>query len=183
MRNPFRFTVKPGTDQIWIGDVGWNTWEEINKLADANDSVVEDFGWPCFEGIPQEPDYDVLDLNICENLYAGGGVTAPFWPYNHQEHIVQGEDCPVGSSAISGVAFYRKGTYPIAYRGALFFTDVIRSCIWVMFRGANGDPDPDTRAVFESSIPPATDLKIGPKGDLFYVDIYGGAIHRIRFTG
>jgi glucose/arabinose dehydrogenase len=183
MRNPFRFTVKPGTDQIWIGDVGWNTWEEIDKLADANDSVVEDFGWPCFEGIPHEPDYDVLDLSICENLYGGGGVAAPFWPYNHQEHVVEGEDCPVGSSAISGVAFYQKGTYPVAYRGALFFTDVIRSCIWVMFRGANGDPDPDTRAVFESSIPPATDLKIGPKGDLFYVDIYGGAIHRIRFTG
>jgi len=183
MRNPFRFTVKPGTDQIWIGDVGWNTWEEIDKLADANDSVVEDFGWPCFEGTPQEPDYDVLDLNVCENLYGGGGATAPFWPYNHGEHIVQGEDCPVGGSAISGLAFYQKGTYPIAYRGALFFTDVIRSCIWVMFRGPNGDPDPATRAVFESSIPPATDLKIGPKGDLFYVDIYGGAIHRIRFTG
>ena len=183
MRNPFRFTVKPGTDQIWIGDVGWNTWEEIDKLADANDSVVEDFGWPCYEGIPPEPDYDVLDLNICENLYGGGGATAPFWPYNHSEHIVEGEDCPVGSSAISGMAFYRNGSYPTTYRGALFFTDVIRSCIWVMFRGSNGDPDPPTRAVFESSIPPAVDLKIGPKGDLYYVDIYGGALHRIRFTG
>ena len=31
-RNPFRFTTRPGTDELWVGDVGWNTWEEINVL-------------------------------------------------------------------------------------------------------------------------------------------------------
>jgi hypothetical protein len=31
-RNPFRFTVRPGTNEIWTGDVGWNSWEEINRL-------------------------------------------------------------------------------------------------------------------------------------------------------
>ena len=33
LRNPFRFTVRPGTNEIWVGDVGWNTWEEIDRLA------------------------------------------------------------------------------------------------------------------------------------------------------
>lgn len=183
MRNPFRFTAKPGSDQLWVGDVGWSTWEEIDKVADSNDSVVEDFGWPCYEGIPHQSGYDSLNLNICENLYGGGGVTAPFFPYNHSAHVVQGEDCPTGSSAVSGLAFYNRGSYPLTYRGALFFTDVIRSCIWVMFRGANGDPDPSTTQVFVSGNPAAVDIKIGPKGDLYYVDIYGGTLHRIRFTG
>ena len=32
MRNPFRFTTRPGTNELWIGDVGWNDWEEINRL-------------------------------------------------------------------------------------------------------------------------------------------------------
>ena len=32
MRNPFRFAVRPGTGEVWIGDVGWNTWEEINRI-------------------------------------------------------------------------------------------------------------------------------------------------------
>ena len=31
-RNPFRFTTRPGTDELWIGDVGWNDWEEINRV-------------------------------------------------------------------------------------------------------------------------------------------------------
>ena len=34
LRNPFRFTFRPGTNEIWIGDVGWNTWEEIDRLVD-----------------------------------------------------------------------------------------------------------------------------------------------------
>ena len=32
LRNPFRFTVRPGTDELWLGDVGWNEWEEINRI-------------------------------------------------------------------------------------------------------------------------------------------------------
>jgi hypothetical protein len=33
LRNPFRFTQRPGADELWIGDVGWNTWEEINRVV------------------------------------------------------------------------------------------------------------------------------------------------------
>ena len=25
LRNPFRATVRPGTIELWVGDVGWNT--------------------------------------------------------------------------------------------------------------------------------------------------------------
>ena len=47
MRNPFRFAVRPGTDEVWIGDVGWNTWEEIQRLTNPTAAVVN-FGCPCF---------------------------------------------------------------------------------------------------------------------------------------
>ncbi len=30
LRNPFRITTRPGTNEVWLGDVGWNEWEEIN---------------------------------------------------------------------------------------------------------------------------------------------------------
>ena len=35
-------------DELWMGDVGWNTWEEINRLPDT--TTIRNFGWPCFEG-------------------------------------------------------------------------------------------------------------------------------------
>ena len=35
LRNPFRFTTRPGTNELWIGDVGWDTWEEIDRVADT----------------------------------------------------------------------------------------------------------------------------------------------------
>ena len=50
LRNPFRFAFRPGTNEIWLGDVGWGDWEEVDRVADATDAVAENFGWPCFEG-------------------------------------------------------------------------------------------------------------------------------------
>ncbi len=50
LRNPFRFTFRPGTSEIWIGDVGWSRWEEINRIISPTDANLENFGWPCYEG-------------------------------------------------------------------------------------------------------------------------------------
>ena len=54
LRNPFRMTIRPGTNEVWVGDVGWNTWEEINRIADPL-GTVENFGWPCYEGDGRNP--------------------------------------------------------------------------------------------------------------------------------
>ena len=54
LRNPFRINFRPGTQELWAGDVGWNEWEEINTLTDASDAVPS-FGWPCYEGTPRQP--------------------------------------------------------------------------------------------------------------------------------
>ena len=141
LRNPFRFTTRPGTGEIWIGDVGWNTWEEIDRIGST--ATLTNFGWPCYEGAGRQTSYDNLNLNLCENLYAqSGAVTAPVYTYNHTAKVVSGETCPTGSSSISGLAFYTGGSYPSAYQSALFFADYSRQCIWAMLPGRNGDPDP-----------------------------------------
>ena len=182
-RNPFRFTFRPGTTELWVGDVGWNNWEEINRIPNPLTSTVQNFGWPCYEGASRQPGYDGFNLNICETIYAQpGGQTAPSFAYNHSQKVVAGETCPIGSSSISGLAFNQGGTYPAEYQGALFFTDHSRNCIWVMFAGANGLPDPATRTTFVVGAANPVDLQIGPGGDLFYVDFDGGTVRRIWFT-
>ena len=69
-RNPFRFTVRPGTSEVWVGDVGWSDWEEIDVVKSQPDAVADNFGWPCYEGTGRQSGYDAANLALCETLYA-----------------------------------------------------------------------------------------------------------------
>ncbi len=182
LRNPFRLTVRPGTSEIWVGDVGWDFSEEIDRIPAPTDATVENFGWPCYEGAGKQSSYDAVDLELCESLYAAGGVTAPYYGYAHGQEVVTGDACSDGSSSISGLAFYTGGSYPASYQGALFFSDYSRKCIWVMRPNAAGLPDPANISTFASGTAAPVDLQIGPGGDLFYADISGGTVHRIRYA-
>ena len=183
LRNPFRFTVRPGTNEIWVSDVGWNTWEEINRVVNPTAGVTN-FGWPCFEGAGRMSSYDNANLNLCESLYAGGGETAPYFTYNHASKVVAGELCPTGGSSVTGSVFYPAGggSYPAAYSGALFFADYSRNCIWAMKPTSPGGlPSPNNIETFGSAASAPTDLAIGPGGELYYTDLGGGTVRRIRY--
>jgi len=184
MRNPFRFAVRPGTGEVWIGDVGWNTWEEIQRLQ-APTAQMTNFGWPCYEGSGRQSGYDSANLSICENLYSegAGAVRSPLFAWNHSAKVAT-EACPTGSSAAAGIAFGPpNGSYPSEYRGALFFADYSRDCIWAMLPGATtGVPDPATIRTFADGAANPVHLQIGPGGDLFYADFDGGTIRRVSFT-
>jgi glucose/arabinose dehydrogenase len=176
-RNPFRFAFRPGTTEAYVGDVGWLAWEELNRVPDA--SQVRNYGWPCYEGGGRQSGYDAIGLNLCENLYADGSARPPLYTYNHSAKVAA-EGCPIGSSSISGVEFYSGGTFPPAYQGAMFFADYSRGCIWVMFPGPDGTPNPATRQVFVDGAASPVDLEMGPAGDLYYADVGGGTIQRVR---
>jgi glucose/arabinose dehydrogenase len=183
LRNPFRFAFRPGAADLWLGDVGWNTWEEVNRLTDPAASV-RNFGWPCFEGAARQGGYDGANLTLCEDLYPGAGQTAPFYTYHHSSTVVAGETCPTGSSSISGAAFHPAsgGSYPAAYAGAFFFADYSRRCIWAMLPStAGGLPDAANRITFAAAANNPVDLATGPGGDLYYADA-AGFVRRIRYS-
>ena len=50
LRNPFRMAIRPGTRELWIGDVGWRTWGRDQRCPDPSAAPVRNFGWPCYEG-------------------------------------------------------------------------------------------------------------------------------------
>jgi glucose/arabinose dehydrogenase len=61
LRNPFRFAIRPNgsTDPaagnpgtLYIGDVGWGDYEEVNIAKGG-----ENFGWPCYEGPANQANY------------------------------------------------------------------------------------------------------------------------------
>jgi glucose/arabinose dehydrogenase len=182
MRNPFRFTIRPGTSEPWIGDVGWNTWEEIERIPKPP-GWLENFGWPCYEGVGKQPSYDSLDLSLCESLYPSGAIRAPYYTYNHAAKVFSEESCPVGSSSISGLQFNPTGsTWPAEFDGALLFADYSRGCIWVMETGGTALPNPSKIRAFRAGAPGPVNLQFGPGGDLFYPDYNNGAIRRIHYT-
>lgn len=193
LRNPFRFVVRPGTNELWIGDVGWETWEEINRVVDPTDAVVENFGWPCYEGQLRQTFYNSFGVAMCQSLYANpqfgsppGGptfqYTPPHFTYRHNLEVVPGDGCVAGlqASAQAG-GFYVGSSYPALYHDAFFFFDYARRCIWAMRPGAGGVPDPATISVVGQQIDGTVMMETGPNGDLFRVDIAGGAIRRITY--
>jgi glucose/arabinose dehydrogenase len=188
-RNPYRFTFRPGTSEVWVSEVGAGTWEEIDRIPSATSTPTKNFGWPCYEGTDVHQPFD--QANLCQSLYndVAAPATAPFDAYQHGSKLGPNDTCPTqgGSSAISGISFTAANSnYPTAYHGALFFGDYVRNCIWVEFPGGDGLPSHATLQTFvdDSENPYPVDLETDPvSGDLFYVDIGLGSIHRITYTG
>jgi uncharacterized repeat protein (TIGR01451 family) len=184
-RNPFRFTFRPGTGELWVGDVGWGEWEEIQRIVTPT-SGPTNAGWPCYEGTGRQSSYDAAELPICENLYGSGTHAGPYYTYFHASDVVTGDACTrANGSAVAGLAFYPTSgaPYPATYAGALFFADHNRNCIWAMLRGGNGLPDPSTIRLFVGAAANPVHLELGPDGMIYYVDFEGHGIHRLRFLG
>jgi glucose/arabinose dehydrogenase len=185
LRNPFRWTIHPTTNEPYIGDVGWNGWEEINTGKGAN------FGWPCYEGgvvsgggaesgnttSLQQGSYRTNSGTsaACAALYAQGlgAVQRPAFAYNHAAG---------GASANAG-AFYSGTTYPAQYRNALFILDYNRRWIRYLTFDTNGAATVNNFAAENTSNGPVH-LAAGPDTNL-YVVIYrssGSEIRRIRYV-
>jgi glucose/arabinose dehydrogenase len=205
MRNPYRFAIQPGTANVYIGDVGQNLWEEIDRFTLPPDgpSTAVNFGWPCFEGGPSgnliQPNWQQLEMPLCESLYSSPAqVTAAVFAYPHARtpgydgHLFLGDACdPLPGSAVAGLSFYDpsgvpdEDRFPAAYNGALFFSDAARGCIFTMLAGAGGAPDPSTVADFALRAGSETftpvDVVEGPDGALYVPNFYGDSITQIRY--
>ncbi len=194
LRNPFRFALRPDRSELWVGDVGSSSWEEINIVPDPT-KAVPNFGWPCEEGPFRSPSFDLLDVSLCEGLYAEGSTARPYFTYEHGGDVARGDEpangrpglCPApnaGGDSVTAIGFAPTSgnRYPGGYRGALFFGDYSRRCVWTMPIGANGLPETSQVSRFLIDAAPVQ-LVAGPGGDLYYVDIVAGEVRRIRFVG
>jgi glucose/arabinose dehydrogenase/PKD repeat protein len=180
MRQPFRFTMRPGTNEAWIGDVGAGFFEEIDRVVPG--AGAPNLGWPCFEGTDVHNPFP--DLNLCQTL-SPTSKTDPYFGWQHQAAVFTGDTCPQGDAAVTGLAFYPSsgGEYPASYRGGLFFADYTRTCIWFMAAPTAGAlPDPNSVRAFATNVSSPVDLAVWD-GVLYYVDFEGGTVRRYRYTG
>ncbi|MDX1690744.1 MAG: PQQ-dependent sugar dehydrogenase, partial [Acidimicrobiia bacterium] len=98
LRNPWRITIDPATNLLYIGDVGQADWEEINVIP--IDEPGHDFGWPALEA-------DTTFLGGAE-----GDETPPVSAYRHVD----------GACSITGGYVYRGARIP-ELQGHYFYSD------------------------------------------------------------
>ncbi|MDQ3988414.1 MAG: PQQ-dependent sugar dehydrogenase [Actinomycetota bacterium] len=162
-RSPLRLTLDPGSGNPVLGDVGWNTFEEVDLVRPG-----ASYGWPCFEANAPTPGY--RDLTEC----AGQTNTAPLHFY----------DRPSGNgSSVTGGVFYTGQAYPAAYRGSYFFGDYTSGRVWTMAIGPDGAVTrPPEDAGFGREMGGPVSFERGPNGDIAYADILDGTIKRISYA-
>jgi len=115
LRNPFRFSFDRQTGDMYIGDVGDNTREEIDVVPRTSVGG-ENLGWRIMEGRECFGGGTACNMN---------GLILPVWDYSHSQ----------GCSVIGGFA-YRGAAIP-ALRGTYFYLDFCAA--WVeTFRWSGG---------------------------------------------
>lgn len=102
--NPWRFSFDPVTGWVWLADVGYNTFEEINIVFNGGN-----YGWNTMEGSQCfNPPID------CDTT----GLTMPIWEYHHS----------VGQSIIGG--FVYRGTEVPSLYGDYVYADFNTGTVW-----------------------------------------------------
>ncbi len=182
LRNPYRFTFKPGTDELWIADVGYDDYEELNVQPAVPAAMPPNYGWPCYEGPYRQDPWSTFGTEACESLYAAESTVAfPRISFPHAARNNQ-RGCSARGAALSTITFYDGPMFPAAYAGAMFVTDLARSCLFVIQPDENGVPDARTTRIFARRFR-AVDMVVGPDGALYYVDVYSNSLRRIVFEG
>ena len=155
-RNPWRWSIDPETNLIWLTDVGLSSWEEINIVEPGSN-----YGWPILEG----PECR-LELNCSTE-----GLTPPVHAYAHDAS---------GGIVVVGGFVYRGATLP-ELEGTFIYADGTDR-VWALFFDDQGNPDPELlidgglaggfiRSMFQSD-----------DGELYLVK--GGLIYQlVRSTG
>ncbi len=171
LRNPFKAAFRPATGRLYVNDVGWSTWEEVNRGGPG-----ASFGWPCWEGPDPQPVYRQYFGPEC-------AVQAPQVPPLHGYlHNTDG-------GAATGAAFYVGGNYPSEYDDRFFFTDYARHFIKYLKVDASDAllsvHDFAQGDVFFRPV----DLQLGPDGNMYYLNIATsfsyptGSVNRLLWVG
>lgn len=171
-RQPFRFSIRPGTSMPFVGEVGSDLWEEID-VAQAGGN----YGWPCYEGYSQNPAQ--LNLSICQSMYASQTpVEHPAYAYAR-----------VGlySAAVIGGTFAGGSNYPADLSGSYFFADYVKDEIYSLRFDAANDPITESFQTVLTSAGYPVDFEVGADGDVYYLtwprntNIDSGEIRRLRY--
>ena len=127
LRNVWRLAFDRETGELWVGDVGQNSWEEINIVTKGGN-----YGWNYREGT-HPFGAKVMPNNV--------DVIEPIWEYDHT----------VGKS-ITGGHVYRGKRLP-ELRGAYLYADYVTGKLWALRYDRKTKQVTDNLAIPSSPLP------------------------------
>lgn len=121
LRNPWRFSFDAATGDLYLGDVGSASIEEVNVIPPGQGGL--NLGWNIFEGLRCNRPDDACPAQ--DSRF--------FWPLYTYEHAER--EC-----AITGGYVYRGPAAP-SLRGVYLFADYCAGTIWGLTRAADSAPN------------------------------------------
>jgi glucose/arabinose dehydrogenase len=152
LRNPWRWSFDRLTGDLWIGDVGQNRYEEIDRSTtteNASRGRGVDYGWHVMEGR-----HCYIPMTGCSTT----GKILPVVEYSHSQ----------GCSVTGGYVY--RGTQVPALAGRYVFADFCSGLMWTISRGARA---PATKTLLMDLDFPPSSFGEDQAGELYVLDLNG----------
>lgn len=150
LRNPWKFTFNRVNGDLWIGDVGQNAFEEVNKIVAPLPTGLN-FGWRCYEG------------NAAYNTSGCAAMSTMVFPVAQYDHST--------GCSVTGGYYYTGSMYP-NFANNYFYTDYCDNKIRIL----NTSNAVTTTASFTGNFSTFGEDK---NGELYVAGISNGTIYKI----
>lgn len=151
LRNPWRWSFDQLTGELWLGDVGQSSWEEVNIIVNGGN-----YGWRCYEGTHE---YNTVGCGPASDYIM------PVAEYGRDEGY-----------SITGGYVYRGTTIP-ALQGNYVFTDYGSGTIWGLFPTGTGSYRREV--LVPAAGTGFASMAQGNNGEIYFLNIQTGQIFRL----
>jgi len=156
LRNPWRMSFDRETGDLWIGDVGQGSWEEVDVARAGSGGL--NFGWNRVEG------FECFEGDSCDDP----AYTPPVTAYSHD----------LGCSVTGGVVY--RGTAQPLLQGGYVYSDFCGGNLWVLDPTNDGPLDGRLVAATGRDI---SAIGEDEAGEAYATDLSSGELLRIVATG
>jgi len=146
LRNPWRWSFDKASGELWVGDVGQNTWEEVDRVVKGGN-----YGW-----------------NTCEGFHKLGSTTARCNTPGLIDPVV--EHPRTDAQSITGGYVYRGSAMP-SLVGTYIYGDFVTGNIWALLYDASNNAAPKLLATVDAST--LVSFGQGNDGEIYTVQISG----------
>jgi glucose/arabinose dehydrogenase len=152
LRNPWRFSFDPRSGDLFIGDVGQGSWEEIDRQP-GDSAGGENYGWNAMEGR-----HCYQDAECDQDAHV-----KPMAEYGHD-----------AGCSVTGGYVYRAGAQP-TLQGVYVFADYCSGLIFTLQADVRTNAP---KLVLESGLSISA-FGTDEDGEIYLADISGGGVYHV----